>query len=1062
MVSTAEVGEMGRFEVYNASAGSGKTYALVKNYLRICLATGNSMKFREILAITFTNKAANEMKDRIILQLRIMSGYNEAANKQSSDYQLLNTLSQELDLSPEKLSYRAAAVLSSILHNYSALSVSTIDKFTNRLIRSFAQDLKLSSNYEVELDSSEMLSEAVDRMLADLEENSLTSRILLEFVNTKLDEGKSPRPELNLQSMGHNLFDEGAMPFLKRLRDFDSAKIIEAGKKLKKEQKEIKEALKLLSSQFIKLLELQGIQKMDFSGGYLYNYIQYVHTGVDSKWPPNKTVLKVLDGGAFYAKSKAVELASKFDPIENRLRQLLAEIAEQALAQYPRYHLISKILRDIYSLATLAEIETNLELVKEETNRLPIGEFNKLISQKLDQEPTAYLFEKLGDRYHFFFIDEFQDTSVLQWRNLLPLISNAMASSGQVMIVGDGKQSIYRWRGGEVSQFVDLSNDTDDSNKILVGEKMQELYPRHKVSLESNYRSRRTVVEFNNDFFSTTSDLLEGEQFVKLYKEAPQKVEGQEGGYVHLKQFSYDPDTYDQQQCEACLETIKSAVERGYPLSDITIITRRKQESALLAEYLITQGLGVVSPDSLLIEKSNSVRALVSFIKFLVRPDDHAVRWDFLNHLWKFKIIRKRFEEKHHFLNDLIHKSALELHSFLEQHLQGYSLKKVLEQSLADKVYHMASVMKMPVQSNPFLHTLLDQIIDFQNKNSEGEAGFIRWWDDKGHERSIALPEGNEAVNIMTVHKSKGLEFPITLVPFADWLSTTEPGGSSVWMDVDGFDMQGLPAAKVSLSGDEYAFKEYQILHQKNQENVLLDNLNLAYVAFTRAVDELYIWGSEGKRGDSKNLSRYISKYFLDKGIEENSMSFGELISKSDSKILNPVKKQKLPYYSSGFWMEKVKISIDAPLNWVDGESQQTAYGKTVHYVMSQVVSSENGESVLKNNLSRGTITNEQHEALLPVVKGLTTDPVLNNYYKSGLQVLNEDEILIPGGATARPDRVVLDGDKTHIIDYKTGEAMPKHQEQLNSYRDLLTQMGYPNGDNVLIYLGDKTEVLKW
>ncbi len=1053
---------MGKFEVYNASAGAGKTYTLVKNYLAICLGSENTMKFREILAITFTNKAANEMKERIVEQLRQMGTYTASDKKDDAAYSMLFQLADELKLSPEKVSYRSRDILSTILHNYSAFSVSTIDKFTNRLIRSFAQDLKLNSNYEVELDSGEMLSEAIDRMLANLVEGSSTSQVLLEFVNAKLDEGKSPRPEQSLQDMGKNLFDEGAMPFLKKLKGFDSARVMEAGKSLKKEQKQFEASLKSQADQLLDLIHSHGVEKMDFSRGTVYNYITNLQNTDESKWPPNATVLKVLDGGDFYSRANAKNVASKFSPIESELRHGLALAVESVLENYPRYHLISKILTDIYSLATLAEIESNLELVKDETNRLPIGEFNKLISEKLDQEPTAYLFEKLGDRYHYFFIDEFQDTSVLQWKNLLPLIGNAMASSGSVMIVGDGKQSIYRWRGGDVSQFVNLSNDTDPSNKILVGEEIRELYQREKVTLGSNYRSRKQVVEFNNDFFTKAASQLEGEQFKDLYNEASQKVERQEGGYVYLNRLQHDKDTYEEQQCEECLRIIMSVADRGYDLKDITIITRRKQDGSLLAEFLLNHAISVVSPDSLIIAQSADVRAVVSFLKFLVRPDDHGIRWDFLNKIWEADTVRKGFSEKHLFLDKLIHLRAHDLHHYLEETLEGYSLSGILELSLLDKVYRIANMLNLPIQTNPFLHTFMDQVVDYQNKKGDGEAGFVRWWDDKGSSRSISLPEGNSAVNIMTVHKSKGLEFPVTIVPFADWLATTEPGGSSTWMNIEEFNIEGLPVARVKLSESNETFETYRELYNSNKENVYLDNLNLAYVAFTRAVDELYVIGSTGKHKDSQNFTRYIAHYFKESDIDGNMLELGEPLALTRETDLKTAEAKGFDLYKGANWYQKVRISIDAPLNWIDEESSSAAYGKRVHSLMAQVNTKSDVNDVLQKNLDEGYISSLEYDELKPVIGGLVNDSVLQTYYVDGLEVINEEEILIPGNFSARPDRVVVGDNRAHIIDYKTGVVQQNHRQQLDEYRALLTRMGYPNGDNVLIYLAEKPEVVKW
>lgn len=1052
----------GKFEIYSASAGAGKTYALVKNYLKICLDSDNPMRFREILAITFTNKAANEMKQRIVKQLEAFSSYtDDGLSVKPELHSMHGELAKELKVSVEKVSYRSREVLSNILHNYSAFSVSTIDKFTNRLIRSFAQDLKLSANYEVELDTGEMLSQAIDRMLADLDENSVTSKVLLEFINLKLEEGKSPRPEMSLRQMGFNLFDEGAIPFLKKLKGFDAAKIMEGARALQKEKARMEAEAKALATQLMDLIHASSIERMDFSRGTVYDYINRIAEGNFDKWPPNDTVLKALKKGEFYAKTKAKTLQGKFAPVEGKLLQGLKQLVDSTEELYPRHHIIKQVLKSIYSLATLTEIETNLEAVKEESNKLPIGEFNKLISEKLDNEPTAYLFEKLGERYHFFFIDEFQDTSVLQWKNLLPLINNAMASSGSVMIVGDGKQSIYRWRGGEVSQFIDLINDQDVSNKIKVGEELRELYSRKNVNLGSNYRSRKNVVEFNNHFFSTTgAQLMPGERFAELYRQATQNVERKDGGYVYLKQFEYTTEDYEQQQAEETLRIIRDAQERGYDLKDITIITRRRQETGLLAEYLVNKNIPVVSPDSLIISQSHAVQAVVSFLRILVRPDDLASRWPLAEWLWKINQPQLSFKEKHQFINHFVHLPKDELQQYLQEILKDYNFKRLSELSFTDKLYEISSLLQLTIQINPFLHTFIDKAIDYQRHKNDGEAGFLRWWDEHGSEKSINLPEGVEAVNLMTVHKSKGLEFSITIVPFADWVATREPMGSSAWFDLNDLGISELPAAKIGLKDDKNAFELYNLIYQNNRELVYLDNLNLAYVAFTRAVDELYVLGSRGRRDDNSRLSIYISEYLQTNVEEGDSMAVGT--PKKKEKPEAQQASDQLRKYNQARWYDKLQIAVDAPLNWLTGETGQTSYGKKVHSLMALIQSHSQAGKVLAQQKKRGFLSEQELEELSPVVKGLLTDEVLEPYFKDGLEVFNEDEILLPNSKTARPDRVVSDGKNFHIIDYKTGAVMERHKDQVDSYRALLIQMGYPDGDNVLVYFGEEPEVIKW
>lgn len=1046
---------MAKFKVYNASAGAGKTYTLVREFLKICLRGENSTQYRHILAITFTNKAANEMKQRIVQKLEVF-----ADEKLAKHDPMFLELVEDLNVSEVRLSYISQAALKSILHNYSAFSVSTIDKFTNRLIRSFAQDLRLSSNYEVELDADDLLQSAVDRMLADLQEGSDTSEILLEFIKTKLDDGKSPRPEQSLHAMGKNLFDEGAYPYLKLLRGVGKGEILTSAKSLAKEKKGLEEKWSAQAKDIFSLLDKHGIEKGDFSGGYLYNFLGYVRDTATANWPVNKTVEKVVfNGDPFYAKTKAKTLAAKFDPIEDELRIKLNDLFGEMVEVYPRYHLIGLILRDVYSLAVLAEIENNLQEVKDEENKLPIGEFNKLISEKLENEPTAYLFEKLGDRYQYFFIDEFQDTSVLQWRNLLPLINNALASSGEAMIVGDAKQSIYRWRGGEVGQFIDLSNDVGPENKVLVNDVEVELYTRETINLEYNFRSKRNVVAFNNEFFTNCVPLLEGKMYQDIYHQSGQKIRHDEGGFVRVKQIDFNKDLYEDDHCRETFETISDCLERGYSLKDITIITRKKDFLAVIAEYLLAKGIKVISPDSLLLGQSPEVRAVVSYLKYLCRPDDYAARWDFLNMIWR-QGYGESYSDSHLFMADLIKRPPAKFNEKLSELLDGYDYDYLMQQGLLDKVYMLVNWLGIDAQTNPFMHAFLDYVSDFQNKKHGGEAEFCRHWDEKGALKSITLPEGVDAVSLMTVHKSKGLEFPITIVPFADWLSTSEPRGSQSWIDLRVFDMEGLPVARVGLSKNPNAMEEYTMLYEQNKGLVYLDNLNLAYVAFTRAVDELYVFGSKGKRHDTSNLTIYLNRFFENKEVEGSEWEVGERIVKGASDALDAgsrwVSYQNVP------WQDRLRITIDAPMDWQKGESEGTSYGKKVHGLFSMLGGSEDLEDVLAVEVSRGRLREDEVDDLRVLVDAVLTHKDLQGYFQKPVRVLNEQELILPKGKSLRPDRLVVDGNKVHIIDYKTGVALPKHKEQLDEYANVLQEMGFEKGDRVLIYMNESVEVEKW
>ncbi len=1049
---------MARFQIYNASAGAGKTYSLVLNFLKICLADDNPGHFRRILAITFTNKAANEMKARILEALQSLAEY-ESGDEVAG---MLEDLCSLLEVTPERLSYRARQALKTILHQYSAFSVSTIDRFTNRLIRSFARDLQLNTNYDVELDNQAMLTEAIDQLLDGLSEDSLTTRVVLRFINSSLEEGQSPRPEKRLAEMGRNLFSEEAFPHLKKLRNVPAEVILQAGRELREEKDTIESNLQKEAQNLLTLLHDHGVEPLHFSRGTVYNYIKKLAEGNLNDWKPNTTVDKALESGIFYAASKktADEAAALFAPVVDRLLMGLESIKGMYNELHPRHQLICLLLKDIYALSVLAEIDQQLQLLKENSNRLPIGEFNKLISDKLEHEPADYLFEKLGERYQHFFVDEFQDTSRLQWKNLLPLINNALAGSGSAMIVGDGKQSIYRFRGGEVKQFIDLSNNTDSSNKIVAGEQEIELYSRKTVLLPSNYRSRKNIVEFNNEFFQGCAPLLVHDDHEQMYIEGNrQEVKRGEGGYVHMELIDGNKQEYAEAQCHKCLSIIEDALERGFELQDIAILVRGKSRGALLAEFLLQNNIPVISPDSLSLQESREVRGLVSFLTFMIRPDDHRARYDFLEMIFDRKGGEAAIGEKHEFMAGLLKIPAAEVHQRIKDLLPGYDAGEIMLLPLLDKVYYLARTFSLSMGTDPFLHAFVDVVDNFQQTRGEDLAAFVRWWEQLGCNGSLALPEGTNAVQIMTIHKSKGLQFKITILAFADWRATFEHN-SRGWISLPAEETYGLPAAWVGLKKPDEGSPDdqYFSLCKENSASIHLDNLNLLYVAMTRAVEELYVLSGKQLWQPATRVHRYLAHYLQQKNADD-LLIIGEKFryKKSDTKQTASTQ----PIYEQAEWRSKVRIAVTAPLYW-QGNDTQADYGKKVHGILAELNTGHKVKNILKQQQEAGMVQGTETDDLLSMAEEVVNHPELREFFSNDVAVFNEREILIPKKGIARPDRVVVNGSDIHIIDYKTGKREMRHRQQVDEYRELLTAMGYQQGKNILVYIGDTLEVEQW
>lgn len=1052
------------FKVYNASAGAGKTYSLVRNFLSICLKSKSPSQFRSILAITFTNKAAQEMKDRIIRALTSFSSYPDSGKEKG----MFEDILKELEISDTELKKRSYETLRTVLHQYSAFSVSTIDKFTNRLIRTFAQDLKLSVNYEVELDSNQILGEAIDRMLSNLEEKSPLADLLIRFLNTQLEEGKSPRAELHLLNIGKSLFQEEAIVPISLIQNIKPEEFIKIRLQLFQRNKKIEKQLAEQAKKALDLIDQSGIDYSLFNRAYLPKYLLKVQNGAFAL-PSNSVQLQIIGEADLYGKGKAKIAGPLIDPIANTLLEYCEVLLKIIIDNYSVYELSKLILSEIFSLGVLAEVERNLQEVKADSNRLPIGEFNKVISDKLNDQPAAFLYERMGDRYQNYFIDEFQDTSKLQWRNMVPLVNNAMGQGGSSMLVGDGKQAIYRWRGGEVEQFLDLNTGTEGSNKIEVDGKEQELYSIHPVSLDSNWRSRRNIVEFNNDFFERIVELkdekgkgrVENLQHQKLFKDAKQEVKASDEGYVEIKRFPRDrdePELYESKQNEACLEVIKEALSRGYQLKDIAILNRKKSNSATLSKFLIENNIEVVSPDSLTLNESDEIKVIVAFLRLMLRPDDKEKRLYFLE--WLFEHYGDKGTLEHDFLKQWTRSDAEQLFVFLEKTLDGFQLQPFMSLSLTEKVYEVNHILGLKLQENPYLQAFQDLVIDFEVNKGQGDSEFLRYWDHKGFETALDLTDDLNAVRMMTIHKSKGLEFPIVIVAYADWRAFSEQKGMA-WIPLPEEEFFGLPAAKISLKQLEElpGTETYQSIYNKNQQDVVLDNLNLLYVALTRPVDELYIFGCDGWE-DKQRVTAYLQHYLKSLDVESLEWSRGEKTIRSAPK--EPKEYDQLKTYIRSPRREKLAMTIEAPKDWQAGESESTSWGKKVHSILSAIQYTSDAELVIESMSRNGNFKVEEKNRLKALVEEVLTNTELETYFRKEVEVINEGEILIPGAKSLRPDRLVRDGNTFHIIDYKTGVAKEMHKNQVDEYAQIIGEMDFEIGDKVLIYLNDSVTVEKW
>ena len=574
------------FTIYNASAGSGKTFTLVKEYLKILLASNSPYKFKHILAITFTNKAVAEMKDRIIETLKQFSdaGILETPNS------MFLAICEELDMEPKRLHEKSEKLLETIIHNYAAFDISTIDGFTHKLIRTFAYDLKLPLNFEVELDQDSLLNEAVDSLITKAGTDKTLTKILVDFAIEKADDDKSWDVAFDFNKIAKLLVNENDIPFINQLKDktLDDFKVLKS--QLQKERLTAENSIIEQAKNALTLIEEAGLEFGDFSRSSLPKHFQNLlnkkfDIKFDSNWQTD-----LLENNALYPKKVSDDVASIIDQIQPQLATAFLE-TKQAV-----FHLkfLIAFYKNVTPLSVLNAINNELALLKSDQNKMLISEFNSIISKEIKNQPTPFIYERLGEKFDHYFIDEFQDTSAMQWENLIPLLSNSLsAENGSAMLVGDAKQAIYRWRGGKAEQFIGLFNN---DNPFYVEKQVE--------NLPTNYRSFKEIVTFNNGFFKfLATQVFTNKDYETLYENANQNTFLEDSGYVNFNFLDLEKDDdKNEQYSEQVLNTINNCLKNGFKLEDICVLVRKKKEGVAVANYLSQHQIPIISSETLLNE----------------------------------------------------------------------------------------------------------------------------------------------------------------------------------------------------------------------------------------------------------------------------------------------------------------------------------------------------------------------------------------------------------------------------------------------------------------------------
>lgn len=1009
-------------------------------------------KYRNILAITFTNKAAAEMKSRILEALEDLA--RGEANK------LCEELCAITGKSEKQLRQDAALILRSMLHNYSDISVSTIDSFVHRIVRSFAYDLHLPMNFDIEMDSKKLLHDAVQLLLDRLSESdSQITQAVLEFAETKIEDGQSWNIDFEIQKLGRELFVDDAMPFIQQLSQLEFDKLRESKNALHAKMKGFEKAVLEEGKKAFDFIMDNNLTATDFFQGVrgVYGYYSKMAEGEMPKdVAGNAYVRACLDENNWGKKDKLGE------GVKETLRSHYQAILHLWQTEGKDYFLADLMLRNYYAFILLADLQKLMEEIKRDDNVLYIGDFHHKVFEIVKEQDAPVIYERIGEKYDNILIDEFQDTSVIQWRNLLPLIENSQFKSEDSLIVGDGKQAIYRFRGGEVEQFAVLPKiyGSEENELLKQREVAVNNYGAEVERLESNYRSSEAVINFNNALYRQMLELPElknkniyADYFQKQGKKKP-------GGFVSIEFLRGDEaaeKTLDEVRCERVEEIIAELLQRGYSWSDIAILTRSNLNASTIASYLVQKEIRVISPESLLINQSQKVQLLLAIFNYLNRKDDHIARAEMLHYTQLLHGKLARFE----LVKFDIPSAEFEQEFRMQTRIEFDSTQLTIGR-LAELTQQLIRVFTLS-DDDPFLQFFLDEVLLYNSRYGNSIGEFLGWWDGVKHKKSIIYPESLNAVKIMTIHKSKGLQFPVVIL--ADAVEEKKMTKSFFWVPLK---KAYLPDMNIGLlpRNKQVLQTEFAPLYEKEDEQSFLDLLNLLYVGTTRPEDALYILSEHLNKEPVENNSVSALLIAFLRGVNQWE-DFQRYIFGDDNftKVLPGLPKAekfemyaKSPTQSAMLFASAIKVKMKAEKLWSDAITGSIDAGNLLHEALRQVKYEGDEITVVQRMKAAGLLNESEAAEMLDKLNKVVYNDGIRSLFKRDCKVINERALLKQNEKLRIPDRVILKNGEAFIVDYKTGEPDKGHHYQLKEYGRWLEEAGLKVKEKIIFYTATETK----
>ena len=1023
------------FVIYDASAGSGKTYALVRHFLRTILSTDNPENYQSTLAITFTNKAAFEMKTRVLTQLEEFSSSKILLEPTELFLEIVDLCGT----TQQTIHQRATKTLSHLLQHYSHFSITTIDSLTHQIVRTFSRDLGLSSTFELVLETDQFLEQTVDFLIEQTGENKQLTKILTDFVIDKANDNKSWDITLDLNRIASLVYNENHYKQLRQLKNKTWADFMQLQKQLQKHNASCVEAINKTSKFLYEKVMNSKIDDASFSHKELLNQLQKGQSDNPVSIPSNR-LLKQNDNQQLLKQSASQDEQEALGRLQSDIDNWIAEVAHQQ----KRRTLLNLIERQRVPFSTLHAIYKTVQELQETQDRRLLSGFNPLLFETINGMPTPFIYERLGVKYKNFYVDEFQDTSALQWKNLIPLLENVTASTDStILLVGDAKQSIYRWRGGYPEQFI----------RLIKGETPFSIAPE-VIKLPRNYRSQDTIVKTNNSFFKQAATKLTTPDYQDLFKEGSnQETNDKPGGVVT---FTFvEGDTVEEREpnyLEAVHQQIIDCESRDYKRNEICVLVRTRKQGVLVTEFLAQQNIDVISAETLLLSQSKKVNVLLSWIRLRVNPSDEISRKMILD-------FYRTHEQDPYDWDRLGLKKPIE--EFVEQinnNKYAFSFERFRKTDIYEAVEYAIDAFGMTADLCPYLSGFLEEIIEHTRNKASSDKGFLSHWEEVKDRRSTRLTSKNNSVEVMTIHKAKGLEFPVVIFPFAETkIYSTKP--ITHWLDVPHSEFAGFSSLIIGLNKDfSVTSDENEAIYEAARETQALDALNTLYVAMTRPENELHLLSYDPKKVSNTYADLFVEYADTNDLPKRNDNQYisGELTtSKTSSLGVQPTKKAN--------WIVNPNVGATfRKRNPFGNEDKNNAvdFGYVFHEIMARIYVKTDVEDAIRHAYSQGNIGVDQVDQLQNLIDQLVHHKELEHFFNPKNTQFNERTLLRPEGSPLRPDSFVVLPNKTvAILDYKTGKPRPEHKDQLVEYASFFETLGHQITQKTIVYVDEKVSL---